>query len=579
MYSLKVVVFSRGAGNQQYGLGVDAKIIDQTLREMNASGKTRVTISHKDPFMFVGKDVPEKSDVHIYLEMPCKVAYPWAKVNITIPNPEWWPKTDWAWVLNEPSTVLFHKSRHSKTLFGNIGHYISWRLPALENPITMNKKRQVIYVVGGSINKMAAVNIIVSSWKPEYPPLIIVSSVSGLEKDNVTWLTGYKTKEELSNLQNESLFHCVASLAEGFGYTMAECLGSGSLPLWTDIPVYSEFWGSILGSTGKIETVKEEDNNMMDNTITFTEEAVCSAVQNLIQTDFIGEKLRCAVSGLSRPFRTEFTNAWRLVERLLKKTEPLWTPPKKLENADLPVLGVVTLVHNRPEWFPHAIRNIQATDYPFDKLVWVIVDDSNGGDRVDTKLDTIRVGLPDLKVQYVSIAKKIPIGEKRNRGCAAAILAKPDVEVFAFMDDDDHYPHDSLNIRVNWLKSSNKDVVYCSTLLMYDIRRYISAVNVPPLNLAPCKRISEATLCFKRNFWEAGKFPKQVNCAEGEEFLKGREGLSVEIPPEGVIVSFLHAKNSTSRNIPKQKEANGCHYGFSDDYFNMINQIVAYGQR
>jgi hypothetical protein len=146
--------------------------------------------------------------------------------------------------------------------------------------------------------------------------------------------------------------------------------------------------------------------------------------------------------------------------------------------------------------------------------------------------------------------------------------------VFAFMDDDDHYPKASVIMRVLWLLNSKKRAVYCSTLPMYDIPKYISAINVPPLNLAPCKRVSEASMCFKRSFWEERKFPNDSSVAEGEAFLQGRENDTMEIPPEGVIVSFLHGKNSTSRRVPEQKEANGCHYGFSDAYFTMISQIA-----
>jgi hypothetical protein len=81
-------------------------------------------------------------------------------------------------------------------------------------------------------------------------------------------------------------------------------------------------------------------------------------------------------------------------------------------------------------------------------------------------------------------------------------------------------------------------------------------------------------MCFTREFWLGRNFP-DLSVAEGEGFIAGRELDTVEIPPEGVIVSFLHGKNSTSRRVPEQKEANGCHYGFSDEYFTMISQIAA----
>jgi hypothetical protein len=61
--------------------------------------------------------------------------------------------------------------------------------------------------------------------------------------------------------------------------------------------------------------------------------------------------------------------------------------------------------------------------------------------------------------------------------------------------------------------------------------------------------------------------------AEGEQFIEGREENTVEIPPEGIIISFLHGKNATSRRVPDQTEPNGCHYGFDDEYFTYLSRF------
>ena len=105
---------------------------------------------------------------------------------------------------------------------------------------------------------------------------------------------------------------------------------------------------------------------------------------------------------------------------------------------------------------------------------------------------------------------------------------------------------------------------------MYDLTRYISAMNVPELDIGPAERVSEATLIFTRDAWVARPFPDS-NMAEGLEFVEGREEISVEMPPAGIIVSFIHTKNTSSRRIPKEEEPNGCHYGFSDEYFQYIH--------
>jgi hypothetical protein len=94
--------------------------------------------------------------------------------------------------------------------------------------------------------------------------------------------------------------------------------------------------------------------------------------------------------------------------------------------------------------------------------------------------------------------------------------------------------------------------------------------------LAPCKRVSEATLCFTRQFWEQRNFPNDVHIAEGEGFLADREIDIMEISPKGVIVSFIHNRNLTSRRVPESKEPNGCHYGFSDEYFTLISELGSF---
>ena len=593
---MNVIIFSQAAGNQQYGLGQDAKLLEVILRELNSTGKSKLNIKHRDPHTYVGKGaIPTLSDVHIYLEVPCRVAFPWAKVNVVIPNQEWWYKNEWSWVFDEPSVYFFYRTKYAQGIFNKPGSYISWRCPIKPNglaDIPISKKiNRALYIIGGSVNKRAAAEQLIKFWKPNYPELMVVMSqdLSGnlITADNIIYKLGHITDLEKRKLQNESLYHVCASTAEGFGYTMAEAANYGAVPIWTNIPVYNEIWGSVFGELGRITTYVDTNNpmnlTMMDTPYKFTEDALNSCMDNLLsvkpehlENNFAG-LIQNSVNLLTKNFRIEFQNSWKKIEKLVYKAPEPVVPPKMIGPNEIPTVGIVTLVHNRPEWFPHAVRNIKNCDYPRDKLVWVIVDDSDGLGRVDVNVEQIKKTMPDLKVQYVSSGKKLHIGEKRNRGCLAATIGNPETSVFLFMDDDDHYPKASVIMRVLWLLNSKKGAVYCSTLPMYDINKYISAINVPPLNLSPCKRVSEASMCFLRRFWNERKFPNDVSVAEGEGFIQGRELDTMEIPPEGVIVSFLHGKNSTSRRVPEQKEANGCHYGFSDEYFTMISNIAQIG--
>ena len=124
------------------------------------------------------------------------------------------------------------------------------------------------------------------------------------------------------------------------------------------------------------------------------------------------------------------------------------------------------------------------------------------------------------------------------------------------------------------MRAFNVKCVYCATLPMYDTKNYVSAINVPPLDLSPEERVSEASLAFTREFWTTRGFPNEISVAEGEGFLAGRVSETAEIPPEGVIVSFLHGLNFTSRRIPESSTPNGCHYGFEDEYFAYLSSLA-----
>ena len=245
-----------------------------------------------------------------------------------------------------------------------------------------------------------------------------------------------------------------------------------------------------------------------------------------------------------------------------------------------PKVAVITVTRNRKDWWANMVMNVMKQAWPISRLEWVIVDDGDEGQRLDTEVEEFMEKSPGIVVRYVQIATQKTIGAKRNAGVEAA---GEDVDVFVCMDDDDHYPKDSIAKRVAWFsrelppgkdkkEKKQSQIVYCSVIAMYDLSRYISAMNVPELELGPAERVSEATLAFTREAWTAQPFP-DVSMAEGLGFLEGREDIAVEIPPRDVIVSFIHKGNSSSRRMPKEQEPNGCHYGFPDEYFRYVHKV------
>jgi hypothetical protein len=580
---LKVVVISRG----KWGLGQDSRIIEQVLREANLSGTRIDTVEHIDAVNFLGsKRIPEAVDINIHLEVPCRAAWPWAKYNIVVVNQEWWYKDEWSWVL-EPinshgtggADLFVFKSQYASNLFPTVKDrsvVIPWRCPSVATK--KKTKAEFLYLVGASINKMKVAKQICAYWRDDWPVLTVVCSSDVLleefkdsVKTNIVIRGPFETDAARIEAQSEYAYHVVASAAEGFGYTFAECAATGALPLWTDIPVYKELWGDIMGDIGLIKTIPLEIARMVDNTTRMIKdaEALETAVNSLLtckNVRALSDKLKASTNS----FRSEFRNKWRHILKMYKPSSSIIVPPPPPNFDDLPHVGIITVTCNRPEWFVNMVRNIVQCGYPASKFTWVIVDDGDpvGGKRLDEQVMKFSAKNPMIDVKYKSLVKKHSIGAKRNIGIKEAPEKS---SVFVMMDDDDHYPEGNIALRVAWLKSTGVGCAYCSTLPMYDCRKYISAMNVPPLDLTPSDRVSEATLAFTRDFWSARGFP-EISISEGSEFISGRISDTVEIPPAGVIVSFIHGCNSTSRRVP-EGEPNGCHYGFSDEYFKYISEI------
>jgi glycosyltransferase involved in cell wall biosynthesis len=226
------------------------------------------------------------------------------------------------------------------------------------------------------------------------------------------------------------------------------------------------------------------------------------------------------------------------------------------KEEDLPNVSIVTLTYNRRAFMPLAQYSYLIQSYPQDKLEWVIVDD--GDDSIE---DTL-IGIPHVK--YIRLDKKTSIGEKRNIGVESAMY-----NTIVMMDDDDVYPNNSILHRVAMM--GDKQCVFCTTIPCYDIQKYSSFMNVPPYTLSMSERVSEATLIFTKKFWEDGGFDETIKVGEGDAFISGREQMCREISPQEVIVSLVHHKNISSRKIVG--EANGCHYGFCDELFLLVNEI------
>jgi hypothetical protein len=531
-----------------------------------------VTFRHSDPL-----EAPTYSDIAIHLEIPILGWAAWAAKNILVVNPEWFVMEAWKSLLCRFDHVVVKDSvaeAEFLSMFENTKK-IHWAVPppaTLVNPPAPNN--DFLWVLGASASKRAYVPTLLAAWRPTYPKLYITTvtplDLSGVEiPKNVLVHVGDISAQDRAKMILEYKGHVCCSRAEGFGYTAAEAASTGAFMILNSLPTYKDHYG-YLSSVAFLPSRLERGYFDMGAPVEDLQVALDRAMVAFEACPHVIPR-----KDMTANWKV-FVGEWNLlIQPYMGNPRPAsmrYLPPL-LELTDCPPISVVTLVYNRKKFFDLACHNMLMTDYPKDKIEWIVVDDSD--DPMEQNSDRIvAVGEAAKPVQfvYVPLRRKTPVSEKRNQGVMRASNA-----IVLFIDDDDHYPETSFRRRVAWLTRHPwaPRVVAATTIACYDLLKGISAVNVPPLDLPVSQRISEATLTFYRDFWEEGKFSNNVIVGEGAEFLEAREDKFLEIPPQQIIVAFSHGKNVSSRRVPSDPDAKpSCFWGFPKEYLQFVHGLA-----
>ncbi len=196
-----------------------------------------------------------------------------------------------------------------------------------------------------------------------------------------------------------------------------------------------------------------------------------------------------------------------------------------------PKVSIITPTHNRRHMVSLMINNFKSCSYPAEKLEWIIIDDSDSCKGIQDLLPK------DIRIKYVrlEVSEKLTIGRKRNIGCSYATG-----QYIVHMDDDDYYPSDSVSNRIRCLLSNDADcvgstILGCMNLHNFECYSIGSKASI----------LAEASMAYKKTFWDAYNFREDVYTGEALHFLKGREKKVIQIPYDFILVVFNHGSNIT----------------------------------
>ena len=516
----------------------------------------------------------EQAEINFFVESINPALLHYAAKNIWIPHPEW---TQRSWQpYGKMVDEIWVKTREAEKIFAEWGtvRYINWTSVDKTVPEKKDYNRALV-PVGKNIWRhpkpiVQAYMRIQQTNSELYFKLPVVDlvyydmqvpKIPESVADKFVVHDARVSEKEYDALMAECGLLICTSAAEGFCHAVNEGMSAECILLLSPIEPLRELTHNALWvSSSKIVPHPE-----------------CLGVLEDVEVGSIVESLAMYVNMNHHQKRTE-SRANRLryesrhqifliaIETAIKAVTAgleTYSLEKRLpKEADLPNISVITLTHDRRPFIPLVKYGLVAQTYPSEKIEWVIVDD--GKDQIKDLVSEI----PNVK--YVLVDEKMKIGAKRNLAVEQASH-----DILVMMDDDDVYPSNSLLARVaNMLAEPRKECLFSTVIPCYNIHETKSFMNVPPIKLPMCERVSEATLCFTRDFWKAGGFPDQ-QIAEGGAFVRGREQMCREFSPQDVIVSLIHKQNTSSRKAPPMDEPNGCHYGFSDELFTLVSEIGA----
>lgn len=532
-------------------------------------------IGHDTEVCYVPHHLPHcpQAELNFFVEVINPSLFMYAAKNIWVPNPEWTYKTwePYSRMVDE----IWVKTHEAERLFENWNckvRYIGWS--SIDKGIPERKNfSKAIVPVGKNIwrNPKPIIQAYIKIQQrdpnlyralPELhivhmPEAVSIPPIPESIESKVKLHSELMPEKDYDELVRECGLCICMSATEGFGHAINEAMSAGCLLILSPIDAFRELADEVLWVSnskviphpqclGQLEDV--DVDSIIDSLIVYVTSQFQWKVDKtkLVRSEYEGR-------------HAKFMQQMEVVLNTLKDT-PTYVLEDRMPKEDaMPSVSLITITRDRRAFIPLAKYCFLAQAYPEDKLEWVIVDD--GKDQIKDLVSD----LPNVK--YVLVDEPLTIGAKRNLA-----IEKASHDILVMLDDDDVYPNNSVLTRVAYmLAEPKKECIFSTTIPCYEIHDTKSFMNVPPIILPMCQRVSEATLCFTRDFWKERGFPdKQV--AEGEAFIQGREHKCREITPQDVIVSLIHKKNTSSRKPPKM-EANGCHYGFADQLFTLVSEI------
>lgn len=212
----------------------------------------------------------------------------------------------------------------------------------------------------------------------------------------------------------------------------------------------------------------------------------------------------------------------------------------------MPKVTVIIPTYNRPDLLPKAIKSVLAQTWQDFEVV--VVDDGQ-----EKSSETVVRTFDDERIRYVK--------HTEQKGCSAAKnigIKQARGEYIAFLDDDDTFRPEKIELQVKALKNTPDDIGFCFTgsLEIYDNREYQKTVpeglaDYLELALRNFSTMIDSSMLYKRSvFDEVGLLDETFPTHTGAEFIirvtKKYKGVGINKPLITRLMTSEHVQMGSS---------------------------------
>jgi len=196
--------------------------------------------------------------------------------------------------------------------------------------------------------------------------------------------------------------------------------------------------------------------------------------------------------------------------------------------------SIIIPTYNRKKFEKLISFNIRSQTYP--KILEVVI----GDDGLDSQRLELDIPYPIVYIR----CPRMTIGEKRN-----LLVEQAKGDFIAHMDSDDIYFPTYIDSSIQLMLEKKKNATGTSDMVFLFKDGHAGCMRNLLLSMA-----NEATLVYKKSFWERGKFSTaQTN--EGIQFLKGRHWEIGHSSIHNLMICLCHQENTVDKNVWRKPES------------------------